>query len=197
MSGNHYLSTRPFPSAPLCSWIHWYTGLHGNDFLCRVPSDYIMDRFNLTGLDTLVPDFNHSLEVILDPEFLSEEWDKMMDNNLVESLYGLIHARYILTSHGMENMCRKYERGEFGICPRVYCKGQNTLPVGLSDEWGHSKVKLYCPRCRDVYQPRSRCSLLDGAMFGTGFPHMFFMQMPELRPHPPEEKYVGRCTTRP
>ncbi|KAH8234072.1 hypothetical protein KR038_000830, partial [Drosophila bunnanda] len=180
---------RPFASAPVCSWINWYTGLQGHDFLCRVPSDYIMDRFNLTGLETSVPNFNLILEIILDPKFSADDWDKTMDSNLVEKLYGLIHARYILTSHGVENMCKKYERGEFGICPRVYCKGQNTLPVGLSDEWAHSNVKLYCPRCRDVFQPRSRCCLLDGAIFGTGFPHMFFMQLPELRPQPPEEKY--------
>ncbi|KAH8285427.1 hypothetical protein KR054_009140, partial [Drosophila jambulina] len=180
---------RPFSSGPVCSWINWFTGLQGHDFLCRVPCDYIMDRFNLTGLETSVQNFNLTLDIILDPEFTGEVWDKNVDTSQVEKLYGLIHARYIHSSHGIEAMCKKYERGEFGICPRYYCKGQKTLPVGLSDEWGHSNVKLYCPRCRDIFQPRSRCSLLDGAMFGAGFPHMFFMQLPELRPQPPEEKY--------
>ncbi|XP_017016849.2 suppressor-of-stellate-like protein isoform X2 [Drosophila kikkawai] len=192
MSGNQHSISRPYESGPVCSWIHWFTGLQGHDFLCRVPNDYILDRFNLTGLETAVPNFNVALQTILDPEFEPEVWDKAVDTVHAETLYGLIHARYILTSHGLEAMCKKYERGEFGICPRFYCKGQNTLPIGLSDLCGHSHVKLYCPRCLDVYQPRSRCCLLDGAMFGTGFPHMFFMQLPELRPHPPDEKYVGR-----
>ncbi|XP_020802514.1 suppressor-of-stellate-like protein isoform X2 [Drosophila serrata] len=186
--------TRPFASAPVCSWIKWFTGLQGHNFLCRVPSDYIMDRFNTIGLETLVPNFKLTLDIILDPDVAGVVWNKSVDPTDLETLFGLIHARYILTSSGLEAMCKKYESGEFGMCPKFYCKGQNTLPVGLSDDWGHSNVKLYCPRCRDVFQPNSSCCLLDGAMFGTTFPHMFFMQMPELRPHPPEEKYVCRIT---
>ncbi|KAH8234078.1 hypothetical protein KR038_000836, partial [Drosophila bunnanda] len=176
-------------TSSVCSWIKWFTKLHGHDFLCRVPTEYIMDRFNLAGLEGSVPNFNLTLDIILDPEFTGEVWNKSVKTTEIEHLYGLIHARYILTSHGVEAMRKKYEKGEFGICPRFYCKGQHTLPVGLSDTWGYSNVKLYCPRCRDVFQPRSRCCLLDGAMFGTSFPHMFFMQLPELQPQPPEEKY--------
>ncbi|XP_017061769.1 suppressor-of-stellate-like protein [Drosophila ficusphila] len=172
------------------SWIGWFVGLQGNEFLCRVPADYVEDKFNLLGLEGLVENFPMAHELVLEPEF--RHWDSGVDTTDAERLYGLIHARYILTQRGVEDMCLKYERGDFGSCPRFYCREQRVLPIGLSDQCGQAHVKVYCPQCTDVFQPRSRCALLDGAMFGTGFPHMFFMQLPDLRPDPPKEKYVAR-----
>ncbi|EDV57011.1 suppressor-of-stellate-like protein [Drosophila erecta] len=170
------------------SWISWFLGVKGNEFLCRVPTDFIQDKFNLTGLEFI----SETLDVVLDQEFDNQGWDDGLDIADAEQLYGMIHARYIVSPRGVEDMRLKYERGDFGSCPRVYCKGQKTLPVGLSDLWNQSHVKVYCPRCNDVFVPRSRSALLDGAMFGTSFPHMFFMQLPSMKPHPPLEKYVPR-----
>ncbi|XP_023162625.2 suppressor-of-stellate-like protein isoform X1 [Drosophila hydei] len=176
------------------TWIGWFVNLQVNTFLCRVPQEYIEDRFNLTGLELLVPSFHQTLDAILDLEFDTEYGFNPMDADpeLTAQLYGLIHARYILSTRGIEDMCLKYQSGDFGMCPRIYCNGQLVLPVGLSDRIGESHVKVYCPRCRDVYQPHPRCALLDGAMFGSSFPHMFFMQMPHLLPDPPKEQYTPR-----
>ncbi|TDG43513.1 hypothetical protein AWZ03_010071 [Drosophila navojoa] len=176
------------------TWIGWFVNLQVNRFLCRVPQEYIEDKFNLTGLELLVPSFHQTLDAILDLEFDTEYGFNPMDADpeLTAQLYGLIHARYILSMRGIDDMCFKYQRGDFGICPRIYCDGQLVLPVGLSDNIGESHVKVYCPRCRDVYQPHARCALLDGAMFGTSFPHMFFMQLPHLLPEPPIQKYTPR-----
>lgn len=50
-------------------------------------------------------------------------------------LYGLIHARYILTTHGLAAMHHKYLHGAFGKCPRHLCAQQSVVPVsGIGDE---------------------------------------------------------------
>lgn len=67
-------------------------------------------------------------------------------------------------------------------------------PAGLSDIPGEAMVKLYCPKCMDVYTPKSsRHHHTDGAYFGTGFPHMLFMVHPEYRPKRPANQFVPRC----
>ncbi|XP_030554235.1 suppressor-of-stellate-like protein [Drosophila novamexicana] len=181
-------------SKPDGSWINWFVNLQANEFLCRVPYEYARDKFNLTGLETMVSNFQDTLDAILDSEFNTEYGfeDGETHPEKAEQLYGLIHARYILTRRGIADMCVKYQRGDFGICPRIYCNGQVVLPLGLTDRIGESHVKVYCPRCQDIYQPNARCALLDGAMFGCSFPHMFFMQLPHLLPEPPSEKYTPR-----
>lgn len=58
-------------------------------------------------------------------------------------------------------------------------------------------VKLYCPKCMDVYTPKSsRHHHTDGAYFGTGFPHMLFMVHPEYRPKRPANQFVPRWEQR-
>lgn len=58
------------------------------------------------------------------------------------------------------------------------------MVLGLSDVVAQHTVKLYCPRCLDVYEPvaGTKAATVDGAYFGTGFPHMVFMTRPEYRP---------------
>ena len=47
------------------------------------------------------------------------------------------------------------------------------LPIGVSEELSTSRVKIYCPRCVDVYLPRAKQLDIDGAYFGASFPHVF------------------------
>ena len=88
-------------------------------------------------------------------------------------LYGIIHARYILSPHGLNKMREKFLQGAFGTCPRVLCERQHVLPIGVSEELSTSRVKVYCPRCVDVYLPRQKQLDIDGAYFGASFPHVF------------------------
>lgn len=84
-------------------------------------------------------------------------------------LYGLIHARFVLTSRGMAAMAEKYNNQQFGRCPRVLCHGQPVLPVGRSDLPRNYTVNVYCPMCQDIYHPKSsRAASIDGAHI-TGF----------------------------
>ena len=58
-------------------------------------------------------------------------------------------------------------------------------------------VKLYCPKCMDVYTPKSsRHHHTDGAYFGTGFPHMLFMVHPEYRPKRSPNQFVPRLVNK-
>jgi casein kinase II subunit beta len=115
------------------------------------------------------------------------------DTSVIESsaelLYGLIHARYITSRPGIQQMMEKYELSHFGFCPRVYCAGARVLPVGLTDTPGQQTVKLFCPSCLDVYTPpNSRFQAVDGAFFGTTFGCLFFMTFPDLEIAPAKRK---------
>ncbi|EOA13810.1 hypothetical protein CARUB_v10026904mg [Capsella rubella] len=179
------------------SWISWFCNLRGNEFFCEVDDDYIQDDFNLCGLSSLVPYYDYALDLILDVESSHGEMFTEEQNELIESaaemLYGLIHARYILTSKGLAAMLEKYKSYDFGRCPRVYCCGQPCLPVGQSDLPRSSTVKIYCPKCEDIYYPRSKYQgNIDGAYFGTTFPHLFLMTYGHLKPPKASQNYVQR-----
>ncbi|GKU95658.1 hypothetical protein SLEP1_g8989 [Rubroshorea leprosula] len=179
------------------SWISWFCNLRGNEFFCEVDDDYIQDDFNLCGLSSQVPYYDYALDLILDVESSHGDVFTEEQNELIESaaemLYGLIHARYILTSKGMAAMLDKYKNYDFGRCPRVYCCGQPCLPVGQSDIPRSSTVKIYCPRCEDIYYPRSKYQgNIDGAYFGTTFPHLFLMTYGNLKPQKASQSYIPR-----
>eukprot|EP00958_Prasinococcus_capsulatus_P018758 scaffold2229_cov413-Prasinococcus_capsulatus_cf.AAC.3 len=57
---------------------------------------------------------------------------------------------------GMNAMLEKYKNADFGRCPRVFCNGQPCLPVGQTDVARMSTVKIFCPKCADIYYPRSK-----------------------------------------
>lgn len=179
------------------TWIAWFVTLRGNEFFCEVDEDYIQDDFNLTGLSTMVPYYEYALDMILDVEMpvgqtLTEEQQEVVES-AAEMLYGLIHARYILTSRGMQGMFDKFHVGAFGRCPRVYCQGQNVLPAGLSDVPRNCTVAVYCPKCQDIFHPKStRQANIDGAYFGTTFSHLFLLAHPELIPSRPSQSYISR-----
>ncbi|PWN50389.1 hypothetical protein IE53DRAFT_97897 [Violaceomyces palustris] len=182
------------------TWISWFCSLPGHEYFAEVSEDFIEDDFNLTGLNALVPFYKEALEMILDVEPLEEDSLKIPDVSIVESsaelLYGLIHQRYILTRQGLQQMVEKYEAGHFGYCPRVFCHSHPVLPCGRSDLPGLDTVKLFCPNCIDNYSPpSSRFHGVDGAFFGTTFPHLLFQCYRELAPSPIAPKGTNSTPT--
>ncbi|DBA01367.1 TPA: hypothetical protein N0F65_001606 [Lagenidium giganteum] len=172
-------------------WIQWFCALPGNEHFCEVAQSYIEDSFNLYGLRALVPNYQDALNIILDMTDIP--YDDDMPAYAAE-LYGLIHARYILTSHGLDAMAKKYREGDFGVCPRALCDNQPVVPAGLHDEWKKSEMKVFCPKCRDLYTPSTeyQTPAIDGAYFGTTFPHLFFLTYTNLEPPPSTLLYVPR-----
>lgn len=60
------------------------------------------------------------------------------------------------------------------------------LPVGISDVPRTSRFKLFCPRCDEVYIPKVRNLNVDGACYGTSFPHVFLKHYPNAVILPPK-----------
>lgn len=66
------------------------------------------DAFNLVGLSPYIPYYEYALDLITDRE--AEEDLTVEQRDIIEAdadnLYGLIHARYILTNRGLQKMVR-------------------------------------------------------------------------------------------
>ena len=104
------------------SWISHFCNKDENCYMCEVDEEWIRDSFNLYGLDNECPHYKQALNRILDSDmsssdsssgrcfrsdFIKEE--EVNANEIEEAaifLYGLIHARYILTLDGLEEMVR-------------------------------------------------------------------------------------------
>jgi hypothetical protein len=74
----------------------------------------------------------------------------------------------------MNAMYEKYKACDFGRCPRVLCDGQPCLPVGTCDVPRQSTVKIFCPKCQDIYYPRSKyqaCASTSAQLCSHGAQH--------------------------
>ena len=92
-------------------------------------------------------------------------------------------------------MLVKYLEGQFGYCPRALCNNQKCIPIGLSEKLRCSRVKMYCPKCEEVYMIQKwkseagavqTATNLDGAYFGGSFPHLFMEQFGNYIEMPPK-----------
>ncbi|KAG4303316.1 hypothetical protein PCANB_000386 [Pneumocystis canis] len=175
-------------------WVEWFLGIKGNEFFCEVDEEYIQDKFNLTGINTEIKHYKYAIDMITDvfDHDINEELRNQIEK-CAQHLYGLIHARFILTTRGLQKMLEKYKKYDFGCCPRVLCHTQALLPIGLSDIPHSDSVKLYCPKCEDIYTPKSsKHATIDGAYFGTTFPHIMLQVYPYLIPQKNQERYIPR-----
>ena len=77
----------------------------GNEYFCEIDEEYLTDRFNLTGLNTEVHYYQHALDLVNDAFDLDCD-DEMREaiEKSARHLYGLVHARYIVTTRGLAKM---------------------------------------------------------------------------------------------
>ena len=126
-------------------WITWFTELPGNEFFCEIDEEFIRSDFNLYNLERKVRNYSEARKIILDLDIFpqsSDSNDDLKNNafnlNMIEveaqKLYGLIHARFIMTDDGILKMKRKFHNAEFGRCHRVKCKEQaRFLKIGIGN----------------------------------------------------------------
>ena len=120
-------------------------------------------------------------EELDDPSFL-EVYQEATD------IYGLLHSRYIQTPRGLSMMREKILNTVYGVCPRLLCGGNHVIPIGMSERLKDSRVKLYCPKCGEIYVPKRKCEDIDGAYFGPSFPFILLKYHPDLgRKEPPKQ----------
>ena len=89
-------------------------------------------------------------------------------------------------------MKKKYVNGDFGYCPRALCEEQKVLPVAMVEIIRFSRVKVYCPKCEEVYVPSKGQVEIDGAYFGKSFPLVFFNTYPSLIPKEKQALYFPK-----
>lgn len=92
-------------NASMCSQ---FISSRGNEYFCEIDEDYLTDRFNLTGLNTEVQYYQYALDLVTDVFDL--DCDDDMRETIEKSarhLYGLVHARYIVTTRGLAKMVGK------------------------------------------------------------------------------------------
>lgn len=102
----------------------------------------------------------------------------MIHNRYIRTPEGK-YIRFVLVIHiyfqiGLAKMFRKFLEGAFGNCPRALCDNQKCIPVGLSEKLRNSRVKIFCPKCDEVYMVQKAkasggvqtATNLDGSYFG-------------------------------
>jgi len=180
------------------SWIDSFLEQPASDWFCRVPAAFALDGFNTFGLRIDQQHAKSAFSLLTSAVHVSEDSDSYDSDSeeaiekCTEVMFGLVHARYIYTPEGLADMNKKYQQGVFGTCPRYYCSDQHLLPAGLTDRPNVDTVKLYCPKCRQMYEADEQHRNLDGAFFTRSFPHYFLMELKELNASPSITRHPSR-----
>lgn len=138
---------------------------------------FLQSHVSYYGLDKIVPKYREAQSIIKNTVINRKKFDGTDLESIKAScklLYGLLHARYILTEDGIRDLVPKIRRGLYGTCPRVSCKHEHLIPCGIDNDIGVDTVKLYCPSCHDMYNSNSD---IDGAFFGPDLPIMAHKMM--------------------
>lgn len=167
-------------SSSTLDWIDRFMDSFSGPFLVRVDQTFIDDPFNLFGLSESIKGYDTIIRVLRGEE-ISVPYES------ATKLYYMIHQRYIISKKGLESMQGIISTGIFGKCRRVFCKGFSLVPIGLSESPNHSTAKLFCNQCKQLYEPLSELSKIDGCTFGPTFPHLFILMYKNLFPKRKED----------
>jgi casein kinase II subunit beta len=170
-------------------WVDAFLASPRGRFFVKVDAAYLSDAFNLFGLcDKVGEHFGYALDLVqgcaVSAKYILSTFPTKVDRAAIEKaavrLYGLVHARFLLThgqKQGLGQMYEKYSREEFPRCPRTYCEGHVCLPFGPSELPDKSVLMIFCPNCREVYTAGDPIfEQIDGAYFGHSWVHIFVQE---------------------
>lgn len=178
------------------TWANWFVNEPEGKYFVEIDPNYLTDQFNCYGLKEAIQAkfqtefhqsnlYKNALLMIqgdyIEPKQRPSEMTAEVEE-IAKLLYGLIHARYLLTQKAWKRMYQKYKENVFDICPRVACKKCSCLPCGEFDELDKGTLCMYCPCCHDLYKPdqNSLANQIDGAFFGTSWIHLFLGEYPDI-----------------
>ena len=174
----------------------WLESLYQNphfDVLVQVPIEYIQEQIKDENLLKLLPLRDPAIKLLVNNEIINRESQAIIEQSAL-LLYGLIHARYILTEKGKHAIFMKYLKNNFASCPRSLCHGCECLPYGISSKPGVQGMKWFCPNCGDVYTPTKaeKNAMMDGAYFGPKYIIQLLNEHPDIIPKPQPEVFEPR-----
>ncbi|CAO3662769.1 unnamed protein product [Umbelopsis vinacea] len=163
------------------SWISYFCSLAGHELYAEVPEDYIEDEFNLTGLSAIVPYYELALDIILNvdiDEMVESDSDGMsndLDPSEEEGSDGLWKETPLKVPKNAQRpdviALERYAGMLYGLIHQRYILSRNGLRQ-MAEKYNS-----------DVYSPQTtRHSTIDGAHFGSTFPHLLLFTYPDLLP---------------
>ena len=148
---------------------------------------------NFVATSSLITDFKESKKLIFASSIKEVLAAPQSIQSQAEILYGLAHAKYLLTVEGQEKMISKQKSKIFAHCPRLYCQRTTCFPCGVSDSLQELSIKMYCPNCHEIYNVSDDLiSNIDGAYFGLKWLECVCQSHPELRLSSQTPEYVPR-----
>lgn len=153
-------------------WVEHFLDELASQYFVRVPATFIGEFLEKTDLSARFSLLDAAKSVLLENKEPSEEVEKQ-----VRMIYMLAHADYLETEQGMELMYQK--KGSVMQCPRVFCKDTPCWPCRASSNIGESTIKMYCPTCKQIYNPENK---IFDAVDGVGFPKRYIENMVEKHP---------------
>jgi casein kinase II subunit beta len=142
-------------------WVTAFSERAGNELYLKVPNSFIIDPVTISCLNTLLNGINqtyskHVLDYILiisDSHCFPKSKKFIHQNKLATDYYNILHSLFVVSPQGLLEVKKMFKQKKFGECLRVYCDRFPLIPVGFHDQLRRSKVKLFCPKCRDIYYP--------------------------------------------
>lgn len=170
------------------TWIDWFVSTPRGKYFVKIDPSYLRDSFNLYDLRRMLGEESSKYKLALDvirgvafpPNQRPQDWPVDIDK-YAEKLYGLVHARYLQTGTGLKDLYQKFQNGDYERCPRTACQGSVCIPYGEWEEPGIDKVKIFCPCCKEVYEPKPGAfHELDGAYFNHDYVILFMQRYWEI-----------------